>query len=94
MNFIFRLTFCQEFHRFFVMRLSFHKSAPCLNESQKAGDNESNKTLLKKKKKIESFGFSFSDLDRDRGLGRTRASGRRKAFTLIVATLHRYRDAP
>lgn len=51
MNFIFRLTFCQEFHRFFVMRLSFHKSAPCLNESQKAGDNESNKTLLKKKKK-------------------------------------------
>lgn len=66
------------------MRLSFHKSAPCLNESQKARDNESNKTLLKKK--IESFGFSFSDLDRDRGLGRTRASGRRKAFTLIVAT--------
>lgn len=51
MNFIFRLTFCQEFHRFFVMRLSFHKSAPCLNESQKAGDNESNKMLLKKKKK-------------------------------------------
>lgn len=45
------MTFCQEFHRFFVMRLSFHKSAPCLNESQKAGDNESNKMLLKKKKK-------------------------------------------
>lgn len=58
MNFIFRLTFCQEFHRFFVMRLSFHKSAPCLNESQR--DNESNKTLLKKKKKSKVSVSLFS----------------------------------
>lgn len=53
------MTFCQEFHRFFVMRLSFHKSAPCLNESQKAGDNESNKTLLKKKKKKSKVSVSL-----------------------------------